>query len=359
MKKYRVGVIGATGMVGQRFLSILKNHPWFEVCVLVASSNSAGKVYGEVVKNRWKLDEEICDKFKNMIILDAVADLKKIVSSVDFVFCAVNVEKQMLQQLEQTYAQNECPVISNNSANRLVDDVPMVIPEVNSDHFKVIEFQKKRLKTKRGFIATKSNCSIQSYVPAIAPLWEFKPIKICVATYQAISGAGRTFNTWPEIVDNVIPFIKGEEEKSETEPLKIFGKIVDGKIELNNSLKISAQCFRVPVSDGHIAAVNVCFDDKPSLEEILSCWKQFKPKPQQLNLPTAPKQFIHYFDQPDRPQVKLDRNLDGSMAISVGRLRTDSIFNYKFVCLSHNTVRGAAGGAVLMAELLAKEGYFD
>ena len=360
-RTYRVGVVGATGMVGQRFLAILKQHPWFKVTVLAASQSSAGKTYAEAVEGRLKADDcdEILKCYGNFVILDAVADLKKIVSSVDFVFCAVNMERNLVKELEEAYAKNECPVVSNNSANRLVDDVPMVIPEINSEHLNVIEFQKKRLKTKKGFIAVKSNCSIQSYVPAIAPLLKFEPTKIGVVTCQAISGAGRTFENWPDIIDNVVPFIKGEEEKSELEPLKIFGELKDGKIKLAENLKISAQCFRVPVSDGHMAAVQVSFKKKPSIEEIKLHWKNFKTKPQALKLPSAPKWFLHYFSQSDRPQTRLDRNLESGMAISLGRLRSDPLFDYKFVCLSHNTVRGAAGGAVLMAELLAAEGYFN
>lgn len=359
MKTYSVGIIGATGMVGQRFLSLLKNHPWFKVNVLAASSKSAGRPYVETVQNRWKLNEDVPEKFKNMLVMDGVRDIKKIVDNVDFVFCAVDMDKSLIVKLEQDYAKLECPVISNNSAQRFLEDVPMVIPEVNFNHFEVIEFQKKRLKTKKGFVAVKSNCSIQSYVPAIAPLLEYEPTKICVATYQAISGAGKIFKDWPEIVDNVIPYIGGEDEKSEKEPLKIFGNVVNGKIELNKNLKITAQCFRVPVSDGHTAAVFVDFKNRPAIDEIKLKWQNFKSKPQEFNLPTAPSKFLHYFEQNDRPQAKLDRDLEKGMAISLGRLREDSIFGYKFVCLSHNTVRGAAGGAILMAELLAREGYFD
>lgn len=360
MKTYRVGVIGATGMVGQRFLMLLKNHPWFKVELLAASKFSAGKTFAEAVEGRFRIeDEETLRFYGGMKVFDAFSDLKKIVSEVDFVFCAVNLQKSLVKTLEEAYVKNECPVVSNNSANRLVEDVPMVIPEINSNHFKLIEFQKKRFGTRRGFVVVKSNCSIQSYVPAIAPVLQFKPNRICVVTCQAISGAGQTFKTWPEIVDNVIPFISGEEEKSEQEPLKIFGDVVDGRIKMAENLKISAQCFRVPVSDGHMAAVQIGFEKKPSVEEIKLCWNSFKSKPQTLNLPTAPRQFLHYFEQNDRPQTKLDRDLENGMAISLGRLRPDSLLDYKFVCLSHNTVRGAAGGAVLLAELLAKEGYFD
>lgn len=359
MKTYKIGIIGATGMVGQRFLVLLKNHPWFKVCVLAASKQSAGKTYAQAVENRWKMEVQFPNEFENFTVFDAEADIEKIVSQVDFVFCAVNMKKNLIRKLEEDYAKLECPVVSNNSANRLVADVPMIVPEINSNHLEVLDFQKKRLQTKKGFVAVKSNCSIQSYVPAIAPLLKFGPRKISVCTYQAISGAGRTFKTWPEIIDNVIPFIGGEEEKSEQEPLKIFGRVVDGKIEPIENLNISAQCFRVPVSDGHIAAVSVDFEKKPSIEEIKFEWKNFMGEPQKLDLPSAPKQFLHYFEDSDRPQVRLDRNLDNGMAISVGRLRPDSILDYKFVCLSHNTIRGAAGGAILMAELLAKKGYFD
>lgn len=359
MKSFNVGVIGATGMVGQRFLTILKDHPWFNVKVLAASSSSAGKPYEEAIKNRWKLKEEIPKKYKNLIILDAIKDVKKIAEEVDFVFCAVNAPKEEIKNLEEAYAKLECPVISNNSANRSVEDVPMIIPEINANHAKIVDSQKKRLKTKKGFIAVKSNCSIQSFVPAISPLLCFKPTKILACTYQAVSGAGRTLKDWEEIKDNVIPFIKNEEEKSELEPLKIWGEIKNEKIVSNKEISITTQCLRVPVSDGHTAAVFVSFKEKPTLEEIKNKWENYKTNIDSMNLPSSPKKFIHYFEEEDRPQTKLDRDLEKGMAISIGRLRKDSQFNYKFICLSHNTLRGAAKGAVLMAELLAHEGHLN
>ena len=296
---------------------------------------------------------------KDIVILDATQDAEKIASMVDFVFCAVDMKKDEIKALEEMYAKLECPVMSNNSAHRFTDDVPMIIPEINADHAEVIEAQKKRLGTKRGFIAVKSNCSLQSYVPALHPLKKFGIKNVLACTYQAISGAGKNFTTWPEMVDNVIPFIGGEEEKSEKEPLKIWGKVKDGKIELAASPAITTQCIRVPVTDGHLAAVFVSFENKPSKEEILECWKSFSGEPQALELPSAPKQFLNYFEEDNRPQTKLDRNLEGGMAVSIGRLREDSQYDYKFVCLSHNTLRGAAGGAVLMAELLAAKKFFD
>lgn len=357
MQKFNVAVIGATGMVGQRFLTILKDHPWFNVKILAASSKSANKRYKDAVSGRWKLKESLPDKFKDLIVLDAIKDMKKISKEVDFIFCAINLTKEETLKLEEEYAKLECPVISNNSANRKKDDVPMIIPEINSNQINIINTQKKRLKTKKGFIAVKSNCSIQSYVPALTPLLEFKPTKILVCTYQAISGAGRTFNDWQEIQDNVIPLIKGEEEKSELEPLKIWGEIKNDKIVLNDKISITTQCLRVPVSDGHTAAVFVTFENKPTIDQIKEKWRDFKTNICDLNLPLAPKKFLNFFEEPDRPQPKLDRNLEKGMAISIGRLRKDSQFDYKFVCLSHNTMRGAAGGAVLMAELLAKKGF--
>lgn len=360
MKSFNVGIIGATGMVGQRFATLLENHPWFNVVVLAASSRSAGKTYEEAVGVRWAMPAAMPEKMKKMIIFDATADIEKITSQVDFVFCAVDMKKDEIKALEEAYAKHECPVISNNSANRFTDDVPMIIPEINDNHAEIIEAQRKRLGTKRGFIAVKSNCSLQSYVPALHPLKEEFGIKAALAcTYQAISGAGKTFETWPEMVDNVIPFIGGEEEKSETEPLKIWGEIKDGKIIPANAPSITTQCLRVPVADGHMAAVFVSFDKKPTKEQILKKWAEYSGAPQSLNLPSAPKQFLHYFEEDNRPQSKLDRNLENGMAVSVGRLREDSQYDYKFVCLSHNTLRGAAGGAVLMAELLAAKGYLD
>lgn len=360
MKKcYKVGIIGATGMVGQRFVTLLANHPWFHIELLAASSNSCGKKYYECVESRWKMKEPIPDSIKDMVVLDATKDREYIANHVDFVFCAVNMKKDDIKKLEEEYALLECPVISNNSAHRGTNDVPMIIPEINSDHLAIISSQKKRLKTKRGFIAVKSNCSLQSYVPALAPLMKYGIECVMCSTYQAISGAGKTFDTFPEIVDNCIPFISGEEEKSELEPLKIFGHIEGNKIVNNKSLKISAQCVRVAVSDGHLATVFVKFKNKPTKDEIITAWRQFSGEPQSLELPSAPKHFLTYFDEPDRPQTKLDRNLENGMGISLGRLREDNIFDYKFVGLSHNTLRGAAGGAVLLAELCAKKGYFD
>lgn len=359
MKKYNVGIIGATGMVGQRFATLLENHPWFDVKVLAASPRSAGKTYEQAIGNRWAMKTPIPEKMRDMIIMDATADIEKITSIVDFVFCAVDMKKDEIKALEEAYAKHECPVMSNNSANRNTPDVPMLIPEINADHAKIIDEQRKRLGTKRGFISVKSNCSIQSYVPAIHPLMEFKPTKILACTYQAISGAGKTFETFPEIVDNIIPYIGGEEEKSENEPLKVWGHIVDGKIVNAETPSITSQCLRVPVSDGHTAAVFVSFEKPVTKEEILDRWANFKGTAQELDLPSAPKQFIHYFTEDNRPQAKLDRNLENGMAVSVGRLREDSQYDYKFVCLSHNTLRGAAGGNVLMAELLCKLGYLD
>ena len=360
MKNYKVGIIGATGMVGQRFALLLADHPWFKVTALAASSRSAGKTYTEAVGSRWAMTAPMPENLKDMTVYDAVNDIDTIVSKVDFVFCAVDMKKDEIKALEETYAKHECPVVSNNSAHRFTPDVPMVIPELNPEHIKVIESQRKRLGTKRGFVAVKSKCSLQSYVPAIFPLdKEFGVEKCLVCTYQAISGAGKTFERWPEMVDNVIPYIGGEEEKSEKEPLKIWGKVEDGEIKLADSPKFTAQCLRVPVSDGHMAAVFVTFKNKPSKEQILEVWKNFSGVPQELKLPHAPKQFLNYFTEDNMPQTKLQRDLEGGMAISVGRLREDSQYDYKFVCLSHNTLRGAAGGAVLLAELLAAKGYMD
>lgn len=360
MKKYKVGIIGATGMVGQRFATLLENHPWFEVAVLAASGRSAGKTYEETVSSRWAMKTPIPNAMKKMVIMNAEEDIEKIASMVDFVFCAVNMKKDEIKALEEAYAKHECPVISNNSAHRHTPDVPMVIPELNADHIEVIESQRKRLGTKRGFIAVKSNCSLQSYVPALFPLdADFGVEDALVCTYQAISGAGKTFETFPEIIDNVIPFIGGEEEKSEQEPLKIWGKVENGVIVNAEKPHFTAQCLRVPVSDGHMAAVFVRFNKKPAKEEIIAKWNAFAGTAQKLELPSAPKQFIHYFEEDNLPQTKLQRDLDGGMAISVGRLREDSQYDYKFVCLSHNTLRGAAGGGVLLAELLCAKGYFD
>lgn len=359
MKQYRVGIIGCTGMVGQRFTTILENHPWFKVTALAASARSAGKTYKEAVGNRWQMKTEMPAEVADLPVYDAEKDIEKVVSLVDFVFCAVNMKKDEIKALEEAYAKHECPVISNNSANRSTPDVPMIVPELNADHHKVIEAQRKRLGTKRGFIAVKCNCSLQSYVPALHPLMDLGVTKVLACTYQAISGAGKTFETMPEIVDNVIPFIGGEEEKSEQEPLKIWGHVEDGKIVNATSPSITAQCLRVPVSDGHTAAVFFSLEKKVPVEEIIRRWNEFKGPAQELELPSAPKQFIHYFNEDNRPQPKLDRDLEGGMAISAGRLRPDTQYDYKFVCLSHNTLRGAAGGGLLMAELLCKLGYFD
>lgn len=359
MKHYNVGIIGATGMVGQRFALLLADHPWFKVTALAASPRSAGKTYEEAVSNRWAMTSPIPENLKNIVIDDA-ADIETVTKKVDFVFCAVDMKKDEIKALEDSYAKHECPVISNNSAHRMTEDVPMVIPELNSDHIRIIESQRKRLGTKKGFVAVKSNCSLQSYVPALYPLdKEFGVDKCLVCTYQAISGAGKTFERWPEMIDNVIPYIGGEEEKSEQEPLKIWGKVEDGKIIPASSPKFTAQCLRVPVSDGHMAAVFVKFKNKPSKEQILKVWETFSGEPQKLNLPHAPKQFLNYFTENDMPQTKLNRNLEGGMAISLGRLREDTQYDYKFVCLSHNTLRGAAGGGVLLAELLCAKGYMD
>ena len=360
MKKYKVGVIGATGMVGQRFVTLIANHPWFELAVVAASSRSAGKTYAEAVDGRWKMTVPIPECAEKLIVKSAEEDIDEIASSVDFVFSAVDMKKDEIRALEEAYAKAECPVVSNNSAHRWTDDVPMVVPEINPDHIEVIADQRKRLGTKRGFIAVKSNCSLQSYVPALHPLKdEFGLSKALVCTYQAISGAGKTFETFPDIVDNVIPYIGGEEEKSEQEPLKLWGKLENGKIVPASAPSITAQCFRVACSDGHMAAVFASFDKKPTIEQILDRWKNFSGVPQELNLPSAPKQFIHYFEEDNRPQTKLDRNLEGGMAVAVGRLRPDTQYDYKFVCLSHNTLRGAAGGGVLLAELLCAKGYMD
>ena len=359
-KKYKIGIIGATGMVGQRFISLLHDHPWFEIKVLAASARSAGKTYEEALGGRWVMTTSLPENVKNLTVLDAQADMEKIASLVDFVFCAVDMKKDEIRALENAYAKLECPVISNNSAHRFTPDVPMIIPELNYDHAKVIEDQKKRLGTKRGFVAVKSNCSLQSYVPALYPLDEkFGVEDVLVCTYQAISGAGKTFDRWPEMIDNVIPYIGGEEEKSEQEPLKIWGKVENGEIVPATSPKFTAQCLRVPVSDGHMAAVFVRFKNKPSKEEIIAVWDNFSSVPQELQLPHAPKKFLNYFTEDNMPQTKLHRDLEGGMAVSVGRLREDSQYDYKFVCLSHNTLRGAAGGGVLLAELLCAQGYIE
>ena len=359
MKEYKVGIIGATGMVGQRFALLLASHPFFKVAVLAASGRSAGKTYEEAVGSKWAFDCAIPASLAQKTVLDADADFNKIVSSVDFVFCAVNMDKAATKALEERYAKAEVPVVSNNSANRLMPDVPMIVPEINPEHLNIIPFQKKRLGTKRGFIAVKSNCSIQSYVPLLHPLKKYGIKKVAVCTYQAISGAGKTFKTMPEILDNIIPYIGGEDEKSEIEPLKVWGEIQNGAIVPAKAPLITAQCVRVPVSDGHTAATFVSFENKPSKEEILRAWDTFSGEPQRLRLPSAPEKFIRYFEDNDRPQAKLDRMEGNGMSVCAGRLRDDNVFDYKFIGLSHNTLRGAAGGGVLLAELLAAKGYFD
>ena len=359
MKEYRVGVVGATGMVGQRFVSLLENHPWFHLAVVAASPRSAGKTYEEAVGSRWAMPTPMPEAAKKLVVLNA-ADVEAVASQVDFVFCAVDMKKDEIRALEEAYARAECPVVSNNSANRFTPDVPMVVPEINADHLEIIPAQRRRLGTKRGFIAVKSNCSLQSYVPAMHPLMEeFGVTKALVCTYQAISGAGKTFATWPEMVDNCIPYIGGEEEKSEQEPLKLWGHIEGDRIVSAASPAITAQCLRIPVSDGHMAAVFLSFANKPTKEQILDKWAKFAGPAQEMNLPSAPKQFLHYFEEADRPQTRLDRDTEKGMAVCIGRLREDTQYDYKFVCLSHNTLRGAAGGGVLLAELLAAKGYFD
>lgn len=358
MKKKRVGIIGATGMVGQRFLTLLDGHPYFEVTALAASARSAGQTYEAAVGDRWKMAVPIPGAYRTMTVTDA-ADISAMAELCDFVFCAVNMKKDETKALEEAYARAEIPVVSNNSANRWTPDVPMVIPEINDAHLAVIDAQKKRLGTRRGFIAVKPNCSIQSYVPALTPLLPWGIEQVVATTYQAISGAGKTFREWPEMIDNVIPFIGGEEEKSEQEPLKVWGHVENGQIVKAAAPLITTQCIRVPVSDGHTAAVFVKFRNKPGRQDILDAWAGYAGKPQALGLPHAPAQFLTYFEDEARPQARLDRDLEGGMGISIGRLREDTLFDYKFVGLSHNTLRGAAGGAVLIAELLYREGYFE
>ena len=359
MNKYKVGIIGATGMVGQRFVCLNSSHPWFEIVALAASARSAGKTYGEAVGHRWAMEEPMPEAAAQLVVMDAEADAEKIAQMVDFVFCAVDMKKDEIRALEERYAKLECPVVSNNSAHRWTPDVPMVVPEINPQHLEIIPAQRRRLGTQRGFIAVKSNCSLQSYVPALHPLRSFGLSKVLVCTYQAISGAGKTFQSWPEMVDNVIPYIGGEEEKSEREPLKLWGHVdqEQGVIVNATTPAFTAQCFRVAASNGHMAAVFASFDKKPTEEEILNAWQSFRGRAQELNLPSAPKQFIHYFTEPDRPQTRLDRMTENGMAVCTGRLRPDTQYDYKFVCLSHNTLRGAAGGAVLLAELLCAENY--
>lgn len=355
-KKLKVGVLGATGMVGQRFLTLLDNHPWYDVVLLAASARSAGQTYEEAVGSRWKMQTPMPEKYKKMVVED-VADVKGISDKVDFCFCAVDMTKEEIRAIEDEYAKAETPVVSNNSAHRWTPDVPMVIPEINPEHFEVIEFQKKRLGTTRGFVAVKPNCSIQSYTPALTAWMEYEPYEVVATTYQAISGAGKTFAQWPEMVENIIPYIGGEEEKSEKEPLRVWGHIENGVIVPAESPKITCQCIRVPVLDGHTAAAFVKFKKKPSKDELIAKLREFKGLPQKYELPSAPKQFIQYLEEDNRPQVKLDVDFEHGMGVSIGRLREDSIYDWKFVGLSHNTLRGAAGGGLLCAELLTKEGY--
>jgi aspartate-semialdehyde dehydrogenase len=356
MSKLRVGILGGTGMVGQRFISLLENHPWFEVVTIAASPRSAGKTYEEAVGSRWKMITPMPEAVKKIIVKD-VNNVEEVSKEVDFVFSAVDMTKEEIKAIEEAYAKAETPVVSNNSAHRWTPDVPMVVPELNPEHLQVIGDQRKRLGTERGFIVVKPNCSIQSYTPALHALKEFGPKVVVATTYQAISGAGKNFQDWPEMMDNIIPYIGGEEEKSEQEPLRIWGKVEDGKIVKASAPLITTQCIRVPVSDGHTAAVFVSFEKKPTKEQMIKAWREFKGIPQELNLPSAPKQFIQYCEEDNRPQVSIDKNYENGMGISLGRLREDTVYDYKFVGLSHNTVRGAAGGAVLIAELLKAQGY--
>ena len=355
-EKLKVGILGGTGMVGQRFISLLENHPWFEVAAIAASPRSAGKTYEEAVGGRWKMDTPMPEAVKNLIVLN-VNDVEHVASQVDFVFSAVDMTKDEIKKIEEAYAKTETPVVSNNSAHRWTPDVPMMVPEINPEHVAVIEAQKKRLGTKRGFVAVKPNCSIQSYAPVLTAWKEFEPYEVVATTYQAISGAGKTFADWPEMVGNIIPYIGGEEEKSEQEPLRIWGKIENGVIVKATEPKITCQCIRVPVLNGHTAAVFVKFRKKPTKEQLIEKLENFKGLPQELNLPSAPKQFIRYMTEDNRPQVTLDVNYENGMGINVGRLREDSIYDWKFVGLSHNTVRGAAGGAVLCAETLVAKKF--
>ena len=358
MEKLKVGIIGATGMVGQRFIMLLADHPYFEISALVAGPRSAGQTYESAVDGRWKMKDECPELVKKMTVISS-DDIETVGSLVDFVFCAVSLSKDETKALEERYAKAEIPVVSNNSAHRWTPDVPMVIPEINDSHLEVIKAQRERLGTKRGFIAVKPNCSIQSYVGALNALKKFGIKEVVATTYQAISGAGKTFKEWPEMIDNLIPFIGGEEEKSEKEPLRVWGTVENGVIVPATEPVITTQCLRVPVTDGHMAAVFVKFENKPTKEEILQAWAEFKGLPQELELPHAPAQFITYFEEDNRPQAALDRDIYGGMGVTLGRLREDSYFDYKFVGLSHNTLRGAAGGAVLIAELLYRLGYFN
>ena len=361
VERYRVGIIGATGMVGQRFVTLMAGHPWFQLAALAASSRSAGQRYEQAVAGRWAMRDPVPREAGGLVVLDAQADVEKIASLADFVFCAVDMKKEDIRALEDRYARAECPVVSNNSAHRWTPDVPMVVPELNPEHLEVIPAQRKRLGTRRGFIAVKSNCSIQSYAPLLTPLMKagYPMERALVCTYQAISGAGKTFERWPEMVDNLIPYIGGEEEKSEQEPLKVWGRVEGGRIVNAQGVSITAQCLRVPVSNGHTAAAFVTFRNKPTMEQMKEAWAGFKGRAQELELPSAPRQFLHYFEEPDRPQARLDRDLEGGMAVSIGRLRPDTQYDYKFVSLSHNTLRGAAGGGVELAELLCAEGYIE
>ena len=357
-KKLRVGILGATGMVGQRFIALLENHPWYEVVTVAASPRSAGKTYKEAVGGRWKMDTPMPEGVKNLIVAN-VNEVEKVASSVDFVFSAVDMTKEEIRAIEDAYAKTETPVVSNNSAHRWTKDVPMVVPEINPEHFEVIEAQKKRLGTTKGFVAVKPNCSIQSYAPVLTAWKEFEPTEVVATTYQAISGAGKTFKDWPEMEGNIIPYIGGEEEKSEQEPLRIWGKVVDGEIVKAEGPVITTQCIRVPVLNGHTAAVFVKFAKKPTKEQLIEKIVNFKGLPQELELPSAPKQFIQYLEEDNRPQVQLDVNYENGMGVSVGRIREDSVYDFKFVGLSHNTVRGAAGGAILCAETLTAKGYIQ
>lgn len=357
-EKLKVGILGGTGMVGQRFIALLDNHPWFEVTTIAASERSAGRTYAEAVGNRWKMVTPMPEAVKNLIVMN-VNEVEKVASEVDFVFSAVDMTKEEIKQIEDAYAKTETPVVSNNSAHRWTPDVPMIIPEINPEHSAVIDAQKKRLNTKKGFVAVKPNCSIQSYAPALYAWREFEPFEVIATTYQAISGAGKTFEEWPEMVGNIIPYIGGEEEKSEQEPLRILGSVENGVIVKATEPAISCQCIRVPVLNGHTAALFVKFKKKPTKEQLIEKLVQFKGVPQELELPSAPKQFIQYLSEDNRPQIQLDVDYENGMGISIGRLREDRIYDFKFVGLSHNTVRGAAGGAVLCAELLKAQGYID
>ncbi len=354
--KLKVGILGGTGMVGQRFIALLENHPWFEVTTIAASPRSAGKTYAEAVGDRWKMTTPMPEAVKNIVVMN-VNEVEKVAAEVDFVFSAVDMSKDEIKKIEEDYAKTETPVVSNNSAHRWTPDVPMVVPEINPEHMNVIEFQKKRLGTTRGFVAVKPNCSIQSYAPVLTAWKEFEPYEVVATTYQAISGAGKTFKDWPEMVENIIPYIGGEEEKSEKEPLRIWGEIKDGVIAPATSPVITCQCIRVPVLNGHTAAVFVKFRKKPTKEQLIEKLWAFKGVPQELDLPSAPKQFIQYLEEDNRPQVNLDVDYENGMGVSVGRIREDNVYDFKFVGLSHNTVRGAAGGAVLCAELLKAQGY--